>query len=245
MAAIRRSRAADRRREETLGRVTLRLVALLTALVFVLGAAAPALAGKGAQASWTGTYNLYRRGVFATQYTWTWCVGASSQAMLNIIKDTSNTTKRRQRKLVEYAMAHDQFVNSNRGGSDAVGWSATLRRHGGGDYQVSMATSYRVAVRRAAKRMRSTGSPVGLLVMGGRHAWVMTGFDATADPARTNRFDITGVYVLGPLYPKQQRGFFDMPPNSRISWSQFKKPFRRFDDPDSPDFVGYWVTVTP
>ena len=223
----------------------LRPLALLSAFVFAAGVATSVAAGPASAAQWSGEYNVYRPGVFVTQYTWTWCVGASSQAMLNIINDTGNHKKRRQRRLVTYAMAHDQFLNSNKGGSDAVGWAATLNHFGGGEYVVSTATSYRHAVRRAVKRIRSTGKPVGLLVMGGRHAWVLTGFEASADPALTNSFEVSAVYVLGPLYPRQQKGFFDLAPNTRLSWQQFRQPFRRFDDPDSPDFAGYWVTVVP
>ena len=221
-----------------------RLLGVIVAAALLL-AIAPVGAARAAPSDWDGTYNTYREGVFVTQYTWTWCVGASAQAMLNIIKDTSNTSRKRQRKLVMYAMNNDEHFDSNTGGSDAVGFAATLRQHGGGFYQSYGWGSYRKAVRKAAKAIRATGKPVGLLVMGGRHAWVMTGFDATADPARTNNFEITHVYVMGPLYPKQTKGWFDKPPNTRISWSQFKKPFRRFDDPDSPRFVGYWVTVNP
>ena len=223
----------------------LRLVALVSVLLLVAGAGNPVAARHAQVAEWSGTYDLYRPGVFVTQYRWTWCVGASSQAMLNIIDGTSNTALKRQRKLVKYAMANDQFLDSNSGGSDAVGWAATLNHFGGGGYSVSVSTSYRHAVRSAVKRMRATGKPVGLLVMGGRHAWVLTGFDATADPAVTNKFTVTGLYVLGPLYPKQQKGFFDRAPDTRLSWSALRQPFHRFDDPDSPDFVGYWVTVSP
>lgn len=222
-----------------------RFVALLLVVGLTLGFVVPVAAAPSTQAQQAFSMNLYREGVFVTQYTWTWCVGASAQAMLNIINDTSNDSRRRQKRLVQYAMDNDQHLNSNSGGSDAVGLAATLREHGGGDYRATVSNTYRQAVRRAAKRMRATGKPVGLLVMGGRHAWVLNGFDATADPATTNDFEVTHVYVMGPLYPKQTSGWFDKPPNTRISFENFIKPFRRFDDPDSPQFVGYWVTVNP
>jgi hypothetical protein len=222
-----------------------RLIGVLLALVILLSASLAVADDALAAKRWSGTYNLYRDGVFVTQYTWTWCVGASAQAMLNIIKDTSNTSRRRQKRLVTYAMNNDEHFDSNSGGSDAVGFARTLTRFGGGTYEPRVATTYRRAVRRAVKHIRRTGRPAGLLVKGGRHAWVLTGFDATADPARTNNFTITHVYVMGPLYPKQTKGWYDLPPNTRLTWRQFKQPFRRFDDPDSPRFIGYWVTVNP
>jgi hypothetical protein len=116
---------------------------------------------------------------------------------------------------------------------------------GGGTYHVVMSTNFRQAVRRAAKSMRLTGRPVGLLVMGGRHAWVMSGFDATRDPLGTHSWEVTAVYVLGPLYPREQKGYFDLPPDSRISFNDFRTPFHVFDDPDSPEFADHWVTVNP
>jgi hypothetical protein len=217
-----------------------RFAAVLLLAGLVLGLVAP-VATLGAQSY---KLNLYSQGVFTTQYTWTWCVGASAQAMLNIIKDTENHSRSKQKQLVQYAMNHDEHAG-NQGGSDAVGLAATLRHHGGGSYSPVFSTSYRQAVRRAVKAIRATGKPVGLLVMGGRHAWVLNGFEATADPAATNNFEVTHVYVMGPLYPKQQGHWFDRPPNSRISYDGFKTPFRRFDDPDSPRMVGYWVSVNP
>ncbi len=224
-----------------MARATARLVALMTALVLVFGVAGAAQAGSG----WSGKYNLFREGVFVTQYTWTWCVGASAQVMLNIINGTENDMYRRQRRLVQYAMNNDEHLNSNNGGSDAVGFANTLNQYGAGGYTVAASNSFKQALRKAVRRLRVTGKPVGLLVMGGRHAWVLNGFEATADPATTNAFRVTHVYVTGPLYPKQRKGWYDKPPNTRISWSDFRTPFRRFDDPDSPRFVGDWVTVNP
>ena len=218
-----------------------RLIALLLLAGLVLASVAP-VAVQGAQPAFK--LNLYSQGVFTTQYTWTWCVGASAQAMLNIINGTENHSRARQKMLVQYAMNNDGHAG-NKGGSDATGFAQTLRHHGGGNYAPVRSTSYRSAVRKAVKSMRATGKPVGLLVMGGRHAWVLNGFEATADPAATKNFEVTHVYVMGPLYPKQTGHWFDRPPNSRISIEGFKNPFRRFDDPDSPEFVGYWVTVNP
>ena len=229
-----------------MARVALRLVALLTALLCLSGVATTNVAASSAQGKTTYHIDLYSKGSFATQYRWTWCVGASSQAMLNLIRGTSDTSFARQKTLVKYAMKHDGFPNSDTGGSDATGWSNALNHYGGGGtYHVVMSTNFRRAVRHAVKALRRTGKPVGLLVMGGRHAWVLSGFDATADPAATNNFEVTHVYVLGPLYPKEQKGFFDMAPDSRLTFDQLRKPFHIFDDPDSPQFDGYWVTVNP
>ncbi len=52
----------------------------------------------------------------------------------------------------------------------------------------------------AAKAMRQTGKPVGLLMWRGRHAWVMSGFRANGDPLGAGT-RVTAVYVEDPLYP--------------------------------------------
>jgi hypothetical protein len=57
------------------------------------------------------------------------------------------------------------------------------------------------AMHAAALAMTRTGKPVGLLMWAGRHAWVMTGFTATADPHATSTFRVTGAIVFDPLYP--------------------------------------------
>jgi len=229
-----------------MARVTLRLVAILTVLLCLSGVATANVTASSPASPKAFHIDLYRQGVFATQYRWTWCVGASSEAMLNIIRGTSITSLARQQTLVRYAMHHDGFPDSDTGGSDATGFASALNHFGGGGtYHPVLSTNFRQAVHRAVKALRRTGKPVGLLVMGGRHAWVLSGFDATADPATTNNFDVTHVYVLGPLYPREQKGYFDMPPNTRLTFDQFRTPFHIFDDPDSPQFDGYWVTVNP
>jgi hypothetical protein len=52
----------------------------------------------------------------------------------------------------------------------------------------------------AARAIRLTGKPVGLLMWHGRHAWVMSGFRATTDPLNPGA-KVTSVFVEDPLYP--------------------------------------------
>ena len=72
---------------------------------------------------------------------------------------------------------------------------------GAGPYRLVGTTTLDEALELAAKAIRTTGKPVGLLVWRGRHAWVMSGFKATADPLKTDDFDVTAAIVLDPLYP--------------------------------------------
>ena len=56
-------------------------------------------------------------------------------------------------------------------------------------------------MRVAATAIREYRRPVGLLVWGGRHAWVMSGFEATGDPLLAKEYRVTKAYILDPLYP--------------------------------------------
>ncbi len=73
---------------------------------------------------------------------------------------------------------------------------------GAGPYGVRSAATIDEALALAASAMASTGRPVGLLMWQGAHAWVMSGFEATADPAVDPAARVTAVRVLDPLYPR-------------------------------------------
>ena len=88
-----------------------------------------------------------------------------------------------------------------RQGASVVGWAAGLNIQGAGPYKLAGAKKINEALKIAAKAMRQTGKPVGLLMWHGRHAWVMSGFRATADPLVTDDFKVTAVIVEDPLYP--------------------------------------------
>ena len=60
----------------------------------------------------------------------------------------------------------------------------------------------------------------------GRHAWVMSGFESSADPRAFDEFDVTGIRVLDPLYPARQLGLGQSPkPNSLVSPETLAKQF--------------------
>jgi hypothetical protein len=50
--------------------------------------------------------------------------------------------------------------------------------------------------------MALTRRPVGLLMWRGAHAWVMSGFEATANPATNERFTVDSIRVVDPWYPR-------------------------------------------
>jgi hypothetical protein len=192
---------------------------------------------------WTGKKDLFRPGIFSTQRTLSWCVGASIQMMLNIIFRQHDHSYQGQLDYMSYARTHDQ--DSGLLGTNALGWRLALNHYGDTTgYHVKTAGSMRMAIRRAARRLRITGHPVGLLVMHGHHAWVMSGFRATADPAVTNNYTVTDVYVEGPLYPISQYNGYDMAPDTRFTTAQLRTYMNRYQAPGT-SWDHRFLTVQP
>ena len=196
----------------------------LVAIVAVL------LAGAGSRArpqpaaalpAWTGGVDLYRSGTFTTQQTWRWCTAADVQLIRNIVRHETDHARASQERYYGYMRAHNRYALPPADGIDPAGWAAGLRRFVDGRYRVIANTTFSAALRTAVTNLRRTQRPVGLLVAHGNHAWVLTGFTATADPAVTSRFSITSVRVTGPLWGLQSRTYgYDMRPDTRLTPSQ-------------------------
>jgi hypothetical protein len=188
--------------------------------------------------------NLYRSAAYVRQYTSSWCTGAATQMMGNLIRLRSNPGawvdrwSARQRDIVRYAKARDTLRESN--GTDPQGWAAALRGYGmGSTYKWQAFADFDAALHQAVVRMRATGRPVGLLAWSGRHAWVLHGFTATADPATTDAFRVTQVRVSGPLKGTD-------PINGAFTPSQLRPRWGRYAERDGYlGWVGDFVLIAP
>ena len=120
------------------------------------------------------------------------------------------------------------------------GWAAGLTIEGAGAYMLVGTTTLDEALLAAAKAIAETGRPVGLLVWRGRHAWVMSGFRATADPLTDpNDFTVTSANVYDPLYPHGSSVWGPSPrPGEALSPSEARPPVRAASDEHS------WLTAT-
>ncbi len=167
---------------------------------------------------WTGKLDLFRASAFAPQQAWTWCVAASTQMMVNLIDGASDASYDGQLNILDYAHDNDELSDSH-AGAGLIGWQEALDKFSATPYEVETVGSLQDAVNLAALRMRLTNRPVGLAVHDTTHAWVMTGFEATADPAFGPGFMVTAVYVSGPLYPREQSHGYDMAPDTRLAVS--------------------------
>lgn len=142
--------------------------------------------------------NLYETGDFAPQLTFEWCVAASVQIAWNLVKPEIRSSYEDQQTLWE--QARDRSNNPFRG-ADPGGWAQLLTDVGLGPYELVSIPDYDEALRVAATALRETGRSVGLVMWRGRHAWVMSGFESMGDPSLRPDFQVTGIYVVDPLYP--------------------------------------------
>jgi hypothetical protein len=196
---------------------------------------------------WPGTFDLFRSSAFSTQQRWYWCVPASVQMMLNLINGTSDRSWTNQYRYYVYGRPRRYLLNGSRG-LDPKSWTETLNRYGGGDYRVVTSTNLGLLLRYAARRNRLTGKPVGLLVARGGHAWVMTGFRATADPALTGSYQLVSIRTMGPLWPKQQyrNGYYDSPPGTSFRMDRMAALYGRYyDELGWTPWTGKYVIISP
>ena len=213
-----------------------------TDVTAVAPAVLPATVATGAAARWSGSYNLYRKTAFVTQKDFTWCVAASVQMMVNLVRHRSDRTEATQQRMIRYAQASDHGPWGPGGGTDVTGWIAALRHFGAGKYRAVGTSTPAAALRIAATAMRQTGRPAGMLVMEGRHAWILHGFESQRDPTRSRYATITSVRVSGPLYPIQQKHGYDLRPNTELSVGALATFFQ----PSSVGaLVGKYVVIVP
>jgi hypothetical protein len=139
---------------------------------------------------------------FVAQKNFVQCVGASMQMMLNILGENDRTASTQgELQRLARGLSGPTREGFERKGASVRGWSAGLNEIGAGPYRLVGADSIDEALQMAARSIRETNRPVGLLMWAGRHAWVMSGFEATADPGTTQTFAVTRAIVLDPLYP--------------------------------------------
>lgn len=222
-------------------RHSLRVFAIL-AMLAVLLVAVPVERAE----AWTGRFSVYRPRAFVSQVTNYSCVGASVQMMLNIINGDDDRSGTRQRTYLRYARANSRYEVRN-GGADPRGWAVALRRWGAGPYTVGGKWTMQSSLKLAAQRMRATRKPVGLLVLRGGHAWVMTGFEATRDPARTDNFRVTRVQVMGSLWPDGTVNGrpYDPRPGTWLGLPAMSAKFKAYHWKPATTWNGRWIMVLP
>jgi hypothetical protein len=226
--------------------IRLGLVALLLTLTVGASATSPA-ASASAATRWTGGVDLYRAGVFTTQKSWLWCTAADIQIIRNIVDRQVDHSRSSQQRYFAYMRAHNRYNIPLKDGVDPAGWTAGLRQFVDARYRLVASRSFDSALRSAVTSLRKTNLPVAITVSHGNHAWVLTGFTATADPAATTHFTVTSVRVVGPLWGLQSRSYgYDMRPDTRLTPSQLRGFFTPWHYTSVPmAWENRWVSVQP
>lgn len=179
--------------------------------------------------AWDGSIDLYRDGVFTTQKTWQWCTAAGVQIIRNIVDRGEDHSRRGQERYFDWMRQRNRYDLPESAGVDPAGWTAGLRHFVDDRYRLVASRSFDAAVRSAAINLRRTNLPVALTVAHGGHGWIMTGFSATADPLATTDFDVKTVRIVGPLYGRQSRNGYDMPPDTELSLQRLRRFFTAWD----------------
>jgi hypothetical protein len=220
-------------------------VAAIAVLVGIAGAPRPTVAAG--LSPWDGGIDVYRSGVFTTQQTWQWCTAADVQIVGNIVDRRADHTRSSQQRYFDAMRAHNRYDIPVADGVDPAGWTYGLRHFVDSRYRLVSSTSFNAALRTAVTNLRRTNLPVGITVSHGNHAWVLTGFTATADPAVTTRFTVTSVRVVGPLWGLQSRTYgYDMRPDTKLTPNQLAGFFTPWHYTSVPmAWEGRWVSIQP
>ena len=193
------------------------------------------------------TLDLYRRGDFVSQARADWCVPAAIQTMARLVGGlaahslpSQATLDRRAR-----ALSSSRLVGL---GSEPQGWAGVLNALGYGRYDVVAKPTFAAAIAAAAAALRLTHRPVGLLVWRGAHAWVMSGFEATGDPAATGNVKVTAVRITDPWYPRRLSAWGrSRRPDTKLDVAALARSFMPWHRPTVryPELDGRYVLILP
>jgi putative peptidoglycan lipid II flippase len=188
--------------------------------------------------------DLYQTGDYVGELEDIWCVPAAMQTSMNIMDVGADTTRATQARL--YALATTLYP-PQKGGAEPEGWALGLTSLGYGNYEVNVQPTLKAAVHLAAKQVRLTNRPAGLVVWYGAHSWVMSGFTASADPALTDAFTVTAVRIEDVWYPRFSTIWgYSRPPDTNVAVTALPRDFLPWRMPGSyPDKAYQYVIVIP
>jgi hypothetical protein len=206
--------------------------------------------------------NLFSPGDFVHQQTEYWCVAAAVQTMSNIIIDGAPDRSRRFQERLHFMgrrldREEDAYWREMAGparwrqGLHGLGlddWTGMLNARGHGPYGIERAETRKQAIRMAARAIRLSGKPVGLVVWRGAHAWVMSGFRATADPAHSKGFTVKRAIIQDPWYPDVSSIWgASRPPGSRVPVAALAEDYLPYDRPGRrhPKRDGKFLLILP
>jgi len=212
-----------------------------------LPATSPSSPGASLAAGPRGPFSmdLYHAGDYVGELTKVWCLPAAMQTSINIMNPGADTSRKTQARI--FTMARS-LAPAPDGAAEPEGWAEGLTKLGYGNYEVTEKTSIKAAIHLAARQVRLTNRPAGLLVWRGAHSWVMSGFTATADPARTDAFVVTAVRIEDVWYPRFSTIWgYSRPPDALVPVSALSADYLPWKRPTGryPGKDGRFVLVVP
>ena len=139
--------------------------------------------------------------VFASQNTNKDCAAAGTQMVLTIL-GLGNTSPEFQEELKHRIGEWESFSDSYDGGWGPGAVGLALAAYGAPGYEIRAFDSHIDALRGAATALSTTNSPVVFFPWWGAHTWVMTGYNADADPLLFTDANVSGLYILDPWFPR-------------------------------------------
>ncbi len=189
--------------------------------------------------------DVYRKGDYVGELKDTWCVPAAMQTSMNIMNTAADTSEKTQARI--FALARS-IAPAPDGAAEPEAWATGLRELGYGNYQVTQKGSIAEAIHLAARQIRLTNRPAGLMVWRGAHSWVVSGFTATADPAVTPDFTVIAVRIEDVWYPRLSSIWgYSRPPDSLVPVGALSRDYLPWKRPTGayPAKDGKFVLVLP
>jgi hypothetical protein len=189
--------------------------------------------------------DLYEEGDFVGEFKDVWCLPAAMQVAMNIMDSGADRSRATQARLFDLTRSIDPAPD---GAAEPEAWAKGLGELGYGEFEVSIQPSIKAAIHLAAQRIRLTNRPAGLMVWRGAHSWVMSGFNATADPALTDDFTVTSVRIEDVWYPRFSTIWgYSRKPDASVPVGALSEDFLPWKRPlgEYPKKTGNFVIVVP
>jgi hypothetical protein len=176
--------------------------------------------------------------VFLSQLTTEDCAVAGTQFVLAILGLGDSSPEFQQQiknRIGEWESVNDSL---NGGwGPDAV--RKALAAYGEPGYREFAYHSYADALRDSAIAISEMNKPVVMFPWWGAHTWVMTGYQADADPTLFDDAAISGAYILDPWYPRFSSiwGQSD-PPGNFENLAELERNWPAFEGPPGHVSIG-------
>jgi hypothetical protein len=174
------------------------------------------------------------------QFTNYWCVPATTQSMVNLVRRTSNRTYLTQKFYYRKIRAHNRYYYRTLG-NDPQGWAWGLRYFSRGTamYAPRMYTNKQQALDYIVASIARYKDPVGVTIKNGTHAWVVLGYRTSHDPIEPTKKTILGFYVSGPLGSTADKW-----PYRYLTTTQFKSYFTRYHEwQRKVVWEGKWIVI--